>query len=395
MISKEITEILISTTLNENDSLNNISNHFFTHFNHVDQLIILTSLSSLLFESILEPSQKIIIIWLLFKTYEHINIKESPFYYLFVKLAQNTSMSKIPEICSTITMSNSMENYGNKTSLEILEGKTSSNNSNQIELPLNDDNNNISGISSIYSFRSNSNVEHITQNQVICELIKNPVIWTDYEIPFLRQSPDLTSLTQEELQFLPINTDIDLPLIYDLNSSINKRESSKFIIQNSSLIKFNDEQINILIDFIKHDQLFLSNFQFSKIELNNILNINPKIGSLLIGELTKNDISYFDYIIELDLNELIFFLIKYFINNFKLPSNFLQKFIKKNIIKLSNNKDLKDIRQKSQIFSNFIIFLQSNKIEFTSDMILDLHSFFIKLTGKGISEVLILSKLFE
>ena len=81
MVSKEVADAVISIISCESESLSKLAENFEKCCSKVDQLSVLTSLAALIMDDILEPSQQIVTVWLLYSAFNHVPIKQNPFYY--------------------------------------------------------------------------------------------------------------------------------------------------------------------------------------------------------------------------------------------------------------------------------------------------------------------------
>ena len=89
MISQEISNLIISTLINETDKLSDISANF-NQLTFGDRISSYTAISLLLTNSLLDHKQQVIAIWLLFNDPQVDNIKDHPYYQVLTFIYKNS-----------------------------------------------------------------------------------------------------------------------------------------------------------------------------------------------------------------------------------------------------------------------------------------------------------------
>jgi len=393
MASKEQIDFIFNNIFNENEKLNNVKTKFDEHYQIEDQFALLNGLCTLLIDGLLEPTQQVIVLWIIYKIFDRFNIRDNPYYYVFYLVYQSCSSgshtfhNRIFEFVSCILSSVSVDENGIFSANEIFnQAQSIPLSSASVDSSLIEDAS-VNRLSPLIISKPDPNDPQITHNQLLRELLSEPSLICDFEVPFLRISPELMPVNQEEYQFMTINSNSDLPYVLDEEDSLNRAFAIEILIKESFVAKLEDDQTRYLIKSIRNEPFILDSLSLSMKDIERILSINTKVGAVILSQLCQKSHSFYDYISDMDLNEVSIEVIKAVMLT-NLPSvSFLDKFIKKSIDRIYCIKDIKDLRNRLSMFCDLMIYMYKSDFQFSSTIILDIQSMKINFTSKGYNEV--------
>ncbi|KAH0785845.1 CCR4-NOT transcription complex subunit 11 isoform X2 [Histomonas meleagridis] len=394
MVSKEIADSVISLISSESVSLANLTKQFKNTCNKIDQLSVLSSLSALLMDVILEPPQQIITAWLLYSSFSDVPIRENPFFDVlqFVLNSSNSYSQKLCDIINCLVNVSDLGDIAEKTVLEILDPNFSIDSSNTSDL-LTTTVPQIPRISPVIVSKADPTSTQISQYQLLRELLIDPSLWTDFDVPFCRQMPTISTPSNDELQFMNINSIDGIPFLFDELKAIDNSVVTKFFLEQSNQRSLKPAEITSILDEYKKDKTILQNM-FTKEEAQKVLELNPQIGALYFVGLPTKERKIFDTFIKSDISLSTVEAVKT-IMMLAPDQNFFSSYISHAIQTFQETKDIHALRNKAKLFCELMIYLHKNKVEFTGRMYLDLHSLRIELEERGVKEAAVLSSLME
>ena len=398
MLTKEDAELIIGIISDDSEPLSKVSDRFDATFKPDKSLTVLTSLSALLTEGILEEAQQVVVVWLIYKAYGQEPSQQNPFSdvlsFVYSKCSSNTTKfsAKVGEIAGAILSSTKIDTLGEHSVSEFLEPNFECGFTNDIE-----DASFPSGVrnSPIIISKADQKAAQISPHQLLKELLIEPLIWPDFEIPFYRTTPELTPTSDEELQFSMITTSSDMPYIFDDEQAINKKNAAKYLINEAKERQLSSWQEECVVEEASKDKSLLSDVRLSKSDVQRVMDINPKVGGMLYAELARKDNKLFDEFAKMDINDASLSIVKYVMINLKPPNSFLNNFIANAAKIISSTKDQATLRNKTKMLCDLVIYLNENKVEFMSMALIELQSLQETLQKKGITEANALSTLFE
>ena len=397
MIPKDIADSTISIISNENIALSKLSEQFQKSCNKIDQFSILTSLAALLMDAILDQLQQIITVWLLYSTFDDLPIRENPFFDVFQFVihsgpsSSNSYSQKLFDIINCFMNLGDLNDIAEKSATEILDPNFSIDSSNNSDL-LTTTVQQVPRISSVIISKADPSATQISQHNLLRELLIDPSLWTEFEVPFCRVIPSISQPSGEELQFMYANSVDGTPYIFDELKGFNTNEVSRIFIQHSTKRKLKKFEISSILEEYKVDKTILQ-FKLSKEEENSLLELNPEIAAIYFKEYAKKDISILKKFAESDINQSTIEVIKEIVVNLKPNISFLQSFILHSSKILTETKDLNVVRNKAKLFCSLILYLHQNNVQFSNKIYIYLNSLQIELSGKGIKEVSVLSSI--
>ncbi|OHS94196.1 hypothetical protein TRFO_11257 [Tritrichomonas foetus] len=401
MFSKQIADSVISIISSESETLSKLAELFQKSCSKVEQLSVLTSLAALLMDDILEPPQQIITVWLLQAAFPG-DIKENPFYEVLQFISQSgasNSNSYHQKLCDIISCLFSpdvqLNDYADKSVHEILDPNFSLADQSGSELV------NISfpplpRISPVIITKADPTATQITQHQLLRELLIDPSLWTDFDVPFCRQMPEITVPSMEEFQFMNINSIDGPPFLFDELQCLNNHTAAKVFIQHAQTRPLKDIEVDSILDEINTNPDIFKEFPLAKSQTEKILELNPQIGAIFTVEAAISNPAMFKQYEKSDITPSTIEIVKQTMIRAKPPPNdFFNNFLSNCSQILTDTKDHQTLRTKAALFCNLMVFLQENKIAFSKDNLLELHSLNIELEQRGIAEAKSLKVLLE
>ena len=401
MVSKEDADLIISIICNDSEQLSKLSDKFDATFGSDKYLTILSSLSILLMDGILEPAQQIVVVWLIYKAFGTGSSQDNPFYDVLTYVFHNVSTNspnfspKMGDIIGSILSSNEIDELGEHSASEILEPtytveSTTAGDLAGFSFPT------VTRNSPIIITKADPKATQITQHQqLLKELLIESLFLEEFETPFMRTIPELIQPSKEELRFSTIMNANSLPFLLDEGQSINHKQAAKSLIKKAKTSKLDNWQEECLIEQVSQDHTIMSDITLSMDEINKMIATNPKVGGVMMAELARKDKTLFQKIADQDINEASCIMVKHIMTSMEPPNTFLDKYIINAVKILGNTKDTNVLKNKTKMLCDLILKLHEKHIKFSSKALIELDSLQVSLSGKGINEVQRLSVLFD
>lgn len=399
MISKQVADTIISIISSESETLSKLTELFQSSCNKVDQLSILTSLSALLMDDILEPAQQIITVWLLKSSFPG-EIKDNPFYEVLHYILQSgtsNANSYSQKLCDIINCLFSpdvhLNDFADRSVHEILDPNFSLVDQSGPEI------NNIlfpplPRISPVIISKADAAATQLTQHQLLRELLIDPSLWTDFDVPFCRQIPDISIPSVDEYQFMNISSIDSTPYLFDETNCLNNHEVSKIFIQYAQKQTLKETEIECVLDEINNNPNFFKENSLQKSQTDKILELNPSIGSIFTVESARSDPSVLKQYEKADINKQTIEIVKQAMIRITPPKDFFNHFLSNCTKIFTDTKDHQVLRTKATLFCDLMAFLK-DKIKFSTDELLELHSINISIEQRGITEAKNLKSILE
>ncbi|KAK8884698.1 hypothetical protein M9Y10_043817 [Tritrichomonas musculus] len=399
MISKQVADTIISIISSESETLSKLTELFQRSCNKVEQLSVLTSLAALLMDDILEPTQQIITVWLLQSAFPG-EIKENPFYEVLHFISQSgasNSNSYSQKLCDIINCLFSpdiqLNDFAERSVHEILDPNFSLADQSGSEFI------NISfppspRISPVIISKADPAATQLTQHQLLRELLIDPSLWTDFDVPFCRQIPDISVPSVDEYQFMNINSIDSPPFLFDEMNCLNTHEASKIFIEYAQKQTLNEMEIDSILDEINNNPNFFNENILQKSQTEKILDYNPVIGAIFTVESFKTNPSVLKQYEKADIVQSTIEVVKQAMIRITPPQSFFNHFLSNCSKIFTETKDHQVLRTKASLFCDLMLFLK-DKIQFSTDDLLELHSINILMEQRGISEAKELKSILE
>jgi hypothetical protein len=395
MISRDVADSLISIISCESETLAKLATNFESSCSKVDQLSVLTSLSGLLMDDVLEQPQQIIAIWLLRSAFPKVPIRENPFYGVFEFIFQsgatsaNSFSQKLCDIVSCFLSGVELDDLRDRSVLEILADDYAIDTPNLADLV------NISPpplprISPVIISKADASESQITQHQLLRELLIDPSIWTGFDVPFSRLTPEISAPSLEELQFMHISSIDAPPFVLDQLSSLNPVESAKFLIAQSAERPLRPWETQHVLAELKGRQGLVKDLNLKKSAIDRIVEVNPQIGAVFMLDLVKSDPKMYAVLEKSDIVASSVEIVKEVVLHAPVPKEFLENYINFSMQNLLKIKD-QSLALKTKLFCNMLVVLRQNDVAFSAKALLDLHSLEIELGRKGVAEASLLA----
>jgi hypothetical protein len=349
-------------------------------------------------DDILDPSQQIISAWLLRSSFSNFPIRENPFYGVFQYILQSGSSSsnsfsqKLCDIISCFLSDVKLDDLGERSVHEILDHTFAIDSPSGSELihvsfpPL-------SRLSPVIVSKADPSGSEITQHQLLRELLIDPALWTEFEVPFSRMSPETSMPLPEELQFMHISSIDSPPFLYDQAASLNPLEAAKFLIRQSAEMILRSWELALVLDVLKTRPNLVTEMALPKPFINRILDQNPTVGAIFMADLIRNDPSMYTALEKSEISPQSVAVVREVVLHLQCPKDFLDIYIGNASQSLMRMQPQHGLPAKTALFCNLIAQLHENKITFSSNAQIDLHSLAIELGRKGIQEVAALSNV--
>ena len=255
MLSPESAESLVSILSSSTTQLSDLLAQFSTQFDIKNRVICLKNISLFLADGILDHPQQIVAFWLLYKSFEIEDIDEHPFRPLFSYIYSdfrtgrpNTCSPELLTILSNLLTKNDISIIGNLTVDQIMgpdfplkpfsvtevpgsklhftrispvlidnlnQNSQNANNDSQQYLAISSSPS-LSGISMSAS-PSTPTIPIISQNELLKSLLLNPSYSNEFEAPYIRPTPELSPIFEQEVEQSFVISDFDIPMLYDNN----------------------------------------------------------------------------------------------------------------------------------------------------------------------------------
>lgn len=397
MISEDAADAVISIISNEDESLAKLAEQFARSCGRIDQFSVLTSLAAMLMDTILDQAQQIITVWLLYSAFADLPIRENPFFDVFQFVLHSGASNaaaysqKLFDIINSFVNLGDLNDVAEKSAQEILDPNFSIDSSNSSDL-LTTTVQQGPRISAVVVSKADPSAMQISQHQLLKELLMDPSMWTDFEVPFCRQIPSTSQPSKEELEFMFVNSVDGTPYMFDDMMGFNNTEVPKIFMQNATTRKLKKFEISSILEEYAQNKSILQ-LKLTKEEENKLLELNPEIAAIYFKECAMKDPKILKRFAESDINQSTLEVIKEIVVNLKPDISFLQSFISHSSKILTETKDINVVKSKTKMFCNLILFLHQNKITFSNKIYIDLNSLQIELSGKGVKEVSILSSI--
>lgn len=390
MISKQIADSVISIISSKSETLATLTKLFHESCSKAEQLSVLTSLATLLMDDILEPPQQIITVWLIQASFPG-DIKENPFYDVLQFLYQSgtsNSNSYSQKLCDFINFIISpdarLTDCADRSVHQILDPNFSLADQTGSELV------NISfpplpRISPIIISKADPTATQLTQHQLLRELLMDPSLWDDFDVPFCRPIPEIVLPSPEEYQFMNSDSVDGPPYLFDDMNFLNNHAISSIFIKHAQVRALKDFELESILEEINSSPQFFKENPLQPAETSKILELNPTIGAIFTVENSKSNPNLYKNYEKSDINPVSIEIVKQIMIRTTPPPNFFKNFLGNCSNILSQTKDHQILKTKAILFINLISFLK-DKIQFSGDNLLDLHSINVELEAHGIAE---------
>ena len=357
----------------------------------MDQLSVLTGLAALIMDDILDPPQQIITAWLLHSSFPGVSIKMNPFYEVFQFILQsgasstNSYSQKLCDIISCFLSSVDLDELKDKSAHDILDSSFQIDSSGASDL-LNVSFPPMPRLSPVIVSKSDSAESQITQHQLLCELLVDPIMWTDFDVPFSRPMPNICEPANEELQFMHLSSIDTPPFLFDTQSSMNTREAAKLLIHEAMQRQLRPLEVECVIDELHAGDGLCKEMNFAQGEISKLMEMNPEVGAVFVNERVKTNPKEMAALEKSDITPTSVSIVKEIVLNGNPPEKFLGNFVSNALRVLQNTRDHQALKTKAALFCNMIASLRKQNVEFGGQVILDLNSIQIQLSRKGIPE---------
>ena len=371
-----------------------VKENFDEIFNLFEKSTLFLSLNYLLLDDLLNFSQQIISIYLIYYEYKNIEIKLHPYYNLFLILYQNKKTLISPqlyEILTLILIENGFKNLDTLSVISILSTTNLLNEQNSLKDIDFEFNKRISHI--LISNNINDLKINNENDEIILIFLQSKWFFEEFKPNLLIPSPEISNLFEEEIN--PLLNFHQLDFIFDNNNSIGIKNSILLLLNRAPDSKLRPNELISVIKEIQRDPNIFDETKISQNKFNSLVENNPEIIKeiILLNGLKKPQL--IKLLLSLDISVSSIDIIKHFIINISHSQDFLLNYIK-NIIKILNNiKDLHIFTRKSRMFCKLLVFFIHSGIKFKFEIINEIKLFSQEQSLKNIKEIQELINLFK
>ena len=388
--------LLVSLLSNKSDNLGQIQTKFNSCFNFEAQILCFKNVGLLLTNGILDHYQQIVAFWILYKSFEGPKIFQHPFYNIFRSLFDFKQQK--PNVCSPelYEILSSCLNDEDLSFLSFLNVKyiLSEKYSSSLKTPSNENLPNYTSwnhITPLLIDYVQSDQDTLPQDLVIQKILEDGSFTEEFSPPFLRPIPELTPITELELQQTFISSFSQPPFLYDDNHSIDSRQAALSLLSRSCESELKEIEIESLVNELEKDPSLALDSKLPNEKLLKMIDLNSKVASIAICQIKRT--SLFETLTKCEItpgiSEVILSLVKCGLIN----TTFLEQF-NKNV--MNSVKGLRDNHSITKIVAPFCLLMIKvikTGFKFEGNLILDLISFCIELEQKNIKEANQLSAL--
>ncbi|OHS93843.1 hypothetical protein TRFO_02365 [Tritrichomonas foetus] len=387
MLSREAAKRTVSLISNMKDPVSTIHSRFSTEFSFEERVSILTCLSVLLSEAMLDHHQQIAAAWLIYSEFDDSPLNENPYAFTFSYINQiyiHNPNQFCPSLCDLIPIilsDTSLDFLRTLTIPQILHGAFSAPNStpktNMKEIP------EVEQLPRFLVERVETDSE-LSNDDVLIELLTSDVLLTPFEPIFPRSPPEVMPICEAELQYIswPDNP----PFFFDQNIVLNSKEAAIVLLTRATEEKLNPSEIESVLNAMKKFPTVIEATSFENSKLKTLIDLNTDIAKEYVSKSIDSRRDLIQFVTSLGISVATVEVVKHLILNQNVDDDFVQNYVVQSITAIQKIKDQQSQRVKVMFFCRFMTFLKSNNIQFNRDVLIELHSFCYDFSKKGISE---------
>lgn len=381
MLSLEAATRLISLISNQNEPVSTIHSKFSSEFSFSEKVSSLVNLSFLLSEAVLSHPQQINACWIMYSEFEEYPIDVNPYFSTFTyinKVYLSNPNSFCPSLCDMIhiILNNEKLNFLNQLTVpQIMDynfdkynypnQKVKQKNQNCLETEY---------IPRIVIEKDENLDSHLTNDDVLIQLIVNGVFLSPFDIIFPRSPPQVTGIMKEELQI--ITGTENPPFLLDQNIVSNSKEAAVILLNKSTEETLNLSEKDSLIQNIEKYPSIVETSAFPYSKLNFMINNNKEIAKKYFSLAIEQRKDLLNFLTNLDITINSVEVIKYLINQHRVDDEFIQNYITQSMISIQKIQDHDTQEIKVMFFCRFVLFiLNENLIKLNQDVLFELRAF--------------------
>ena len=398
MLSREAAKRAMSLISNISDPVSTIHSQFVSEFSFEERYSILSSLSILLCEALLDHQQQISAALLIYSSFDESPLSENPFVSTFLYINQiylsnpNMFCPTLIDLIPIILSDTPLDFLRTLTIPQILQSAFSAPNTTQKgNLPKNKKNN--AFLSRLLVEKNNDPSCERDNDQILIELLSSDALITPFEPTFPRPIPDLMPISKDEVQF--IKSDFQPYFVYDQNVALNSKEEGVILLNKAAEEKLSPNEVESVLNAFNNFPVIVESNMLDNAKLKELISLNPNIAKEYISKALQKRKELIQFVLDLDINIASVELVKHLIMNHFVDDNFVQNYATNSIESISKINDPQQKNMAVMFFCRFMIFLKENNIQFTKEVIVELTNFCFEFAQKGIPVVNNLFTLLE
>ena len=396
MLAREPAEKLLQLLSNRVDTAKRIHEMFQSYFPLNVRFSVSLSISLMLLDRVLDHYQQIASIYILYAEFPD-KMSENPFLNVFLQL--NDQRTNCPQTFSPVlnrilpllTMGASLSFLDSLTIPQILDEQFQNLSFPQIshikpEMEIQRIPNFISqpNTDSQTFSQIKEKCENLSHQEFLMQYLTSDGFVDEFEVPTIRPIPSVSPVFHGEIQHLLISSPAPPPFLYDISIEDQHKEEAAKFLKLAMTKKLTDVQTKIVLDYGITDSLYLK-----ESDLTNLIENNSDIAVAVVLKMYEKKQKTLEYLYELPVtvkNVEVAKGVALSLKDKEIVKQFIHKYAISAISSINSLPDNSILNTKSRLLCRFLFYLKNNNIEFTPDLKVELQSFCMDLTKKGITE---------
>lgn len=392
MLTKESAIKLLKLISDEKNTMETIHEQFHTSFSIETRFPILSSLSYMIQDQVLNHVQQIISIFILYSEFMSEN-QDNPFlpFFIYINNIQEQTPNIFPPvlsyILSCIISGSNLQQMLELNVHEILNYDFSNINKINIQLPFQ-----FSRQSPILSkarpntLKSIQNEVFLSNDELIIQYLTNDEFTVEFKPPQIRPIPDIMPIFQGELEGIASMSPFSPPFIFDSSLFDNSKTEFDNLFKKALESKLTEEETQKLIN-----SQFFKEISFQETLIDTLIaKDNQNVVISIVERSFEDNPNVKNYLIQLHLNTKTFLILKSIILFLKsdVQEKFIQDYAISNIDYLNRlyQNDPSLWNTNSRLFCRFLNHLKSSNVNFTNELNIELKGFCVNLAAHNIND---------
>ena len=404
MLDRQVAESFVDLLSNQTDSLSSVYSKFRSNFDTRNRMILLTGISMLLSDGLLEHPHQIVASYLLFKEFSNVPIHDNPFLPVFLHIlndvrvtAPNFCPPQLYDIVSCFLDNNDVDSIGNMNMKTVLSPNFTLPNKNNINLTIPEQYN--IRISPVLAERSQSqqkkpeNANHqqespnsskdqkknvMTPTQIIVELLCDPTIYCDFEVPYIRPAPEITPTFPGEVQNTYIASFDTSPALFDDYVPLNSQEATISLMEKAIDTKLNQGEIESLSREIKKNPELASEGNLNCQQIESLIENNTSIALDVVAHLVKKNDGLLEQLAKTSITPAKARVYKEILANPDLQNEQLNNYVNEAMNYIKGISDHDVFVKNLSLFCKMLHEIWSEEIKISSDLVTELYQFCVE-----------------
>lgn len=383
MISRERAVLLVSLLENQSEKLVDINSKFQSSFNMNERIVALYGLSILLGDQLLDKTEQIVAVWLLFCEFEGIPVSEHPFCSVFNflfdlrKVDAHACLPQLYDIISHLFAGGTVESIGSFSVDEILSPSFSipghavwsSPGGNPAKIR-------VSPI--LVETNEHPSTDVIPHKDVLIEFLSNDILFTDFEPQIMRPAPNLMPITSTELAWSYVNSPENPPGLFDDVVSIHSRDRAIAMILRAADGKLKPEEVAPLSDELEKSPDLAVDAHLSVEQIESMVETCPVIATHAFKALVQKEPRLIEYLAKTLISETSAEVAKGVLTIDGLPDEYIERYVNGQIKLLQDVRNQQVFVKKMALFCKMLSDIFCEGLRFKNRLLMDLYSFCVE-----------------